>query len=153
MGRQADALELLRVTRQRLVDELGVDPGPGLRAVETAILQQDPTVMGSPAPASATPEPSPVPAPRMPAVDDLAGPVPLWPLVGRDKQLAALEAELAAAESGQPRFAALVGEPGIGKSRLTEELAAVAAARGSPPSTDAARRTTARPRCSRGARS
>ena len=37
---------------------------------------------------------------------------------------------LAAAEQGAPRFAALTGEPGIGKSRLAGELAARAAANG-----------------------
>ncbi len=37
---------------------------------------------------------------------------------------------LAAAEQGAPRFAALTGEPGIGKSRLCGELAARAVANG-----------------------
>ena len=32
-GRQADALELYRSMRERLVDELGVDPSPELQAV------------------------------------------------------------------------------------------------------------------------
>jgi YVTN family beta-propeller protein len=40
-GRQADALEGYRVTRGLLAEELGLEPGPGLRAVQLAILRQD----------------------------------------------------------------------------------------------------------------
>ncbi len=44
------------------------------------------------------------------------------PLVGRDDELEMLLAESAAALHGQGRVVALVGEAGIGKSRLSEEL-------------------------------
>jgi len=40
-GRQAEALELFRQTRQLFVDELGIEPGPGLRELEQAMLRQD----------------------------------------------------------------------------------------------------------------
>jgi class 3 adenylate cyclase len=40
-GRQADALAAYREARRTLVDDLGVDAGPELRALETAILRQD----------------------------------------------------------------------------------------------------------------
>lgn len=40
-GRQTDALSVYRATRQRLVDELGVEPGRPLRDLESAILRQD----------------------------------------------------------------------------------------------------------------
>jgi len=40
-GRQADALELFRRTRALFVDELGIEPGPGLRDLEQAMLRQD----------------------------------------------------------------------------------------------------------------
>jgi ABC-type transport system substrate-binding protein/DNA-binding SARP family transcriptional activator len=43
-GRQAEALEAYRTTRRRLVDELGVEPGPELRELERRILEQDPSL-------------------------------------------------------------------------------------------------------------
>ena len=44
------------------------------------------------------------------------------PLVGRDAELAALAEAVNAARMRQQRLVELVGEPGIGKSRLVEEL-------------------------------
>lgn len=43
-GRQAEAMAAGRRVRALLADELGADPGPGLRGVETAILAQDPAL-------------------------------------------------------------------------------------------------------------
>ena len=43
-GRQADALEVYRTGRRRLVDELGLEPGPGLQGLERGILAHDPTL-------------------------------------------------------------------------------------------------------------
>jgi len=40
-GRQAEALEHYRTTRARLVDELGIEPGPALQELEQQILRQD----------------------------------------------------------------------------------------------------------------
>jgi ABC-type transport system substrate-binding protein/DNA-binding SARP family transcriptional activator/DNA-binding beta-propeller fold protein YncE len=45
-GRQAEALEAYRTTRRRLVDELGVEPGPELKELERRILEQDPSLEG-----------------------------------------------------------------------------------------------------------
>ena len=50
--------------------------------------------------------------------------------VGRERELAELEAALADAFAGHGRLVLLAGEPGIGKSRLAEELAARAVRRG-----------------------
>jgi DNA-binding SARP family transcriptional activator len=41
-GRQADALELYRETRELFDHELGIEPSPALRRLEAAILRQDP---------------------------------------------------------------------------------------------------------------
>ena len=43
-GRQADALSAYQRLRRRLADELGTEPGPGLRDLESAILRQAATL-------------------------------------------------------------------------------------------------------------
>ena len=48
-GRQADALEVYRRTRDMLQDELGVEPGPELQRLERQILNHDPE-LGEPTP-------------------------------------------------------------------------------------------------------
>jgi hypothetical protein len=47
----------------------------------------------------------------------------LSPFVGRTRELASLQALLAQVEAGQGQVVGIVGEPGIGKSRLLYELA------------------------------
>jgi YVTN family beta-propeller protein len=44
-GRQADALDCYREARTRLIEELGLEPGPALREREQAILAQDPSLL------------------------------------------------------------------------------------------------------------
>jgi hypothetical protein len=115
-----------------LAEELGVDPGPELRGIEEAVLRQEVTALpvpAAPAPAGLTAAvPSPgaqAPAPTAPP----PRPAP-WPLVGRSAELRRLLALLDAADAGTPGFAALVGDPGIGKSRLAAEFGMAAARRG-----------------------
>ncbi len=46
-GRQTDALAAFHAARDRLVDQLGLEPGPELRELERRILQHDPTLEGT----------------------------------------------------------------------------------------------------------
>ena len=45
-GRQAEALDVYRGTRQEFVAELGIEPGPMLQRLQQAILRQDPSLYG-----------------------------------------------------------------------------------------------------------
>jgi DNA-binding SARP family transcriptional activator len=117
-GRQADALATLERLRQVLDTELGLEPSPAVRDLQTAILRQEPHV--STRAATTVPEPPTPVTPTTPPEVDLA--VPDWPLVGREAELEVLGSLLASAGAGTPAFAVLVGEPGAGKSRLATEL-------------------------------
>lgn len=88
-GRQADALSAYRTARRQLVDGLGVEPGPRLRALQARILSHGGELA--------------------------AGNLPRRPgrLVGREGALKAVEEALA----GYP-VVTLVGPGGIGKTRL-----------------------------------
>ncbi len=110
-ARQADALDAYQAARAELVGELGIEPGRQLRELHQAILEQDPELD-----LTAKPEPEPE--------------SPQRGFVGRERELAELVDGLAGAMAGRGRLFLLAGEPGIGKSRLTEELAAHARARG-----------------------
>lgn len=62
------------------------------------------------------------------AVGRRAGEASALPLLGRDAELTVFDAALAAARAGQGRTVEVVGEPGIGKSRLLAEVRARAGA-------------------------
>src|SRR5919197_1283339 len=111
-GRQADALQAYRHARGVLVEELGIEPGRELRQLHEAILRQDP---GLELAASAM-------QPRAEA--------PGGAFVGREPELAELMAGLDDALAGRGRLFLVVGEPGIGKSRLADEVMRHARARG-----------------------
>ena len=127
-GRQAEALRAYAEVRDRLVDELGLDPGPALRELQTRILTQDPSL----APAGALARPAPVPADGAVPAGTLAGagavavPVTVGNLreqlsrfVGRDAELAQLCEAVRAS-----RLVTLTGPGGAGKTRLAVEAAA-----------------------------
>jgi YVTN family beta-propeller protein len=64
-GRQADALDVYRAIRGRLDDELGLQPGQELRALEAAILRQDDSlVLAAPLQPSSPGDAEPVVADR-----------------------------------------------------------------------------------------
>jgi eukaryotic-like serine/threonine-protein kinase len=113
--RQADALQAFQDARRTLVEELGIEPGERLRELERAILAQDPSLH--------------LVVPAKPAAKHAAA-APRSVFVGRERELAELIAGLDDAFAGRGRLFLLGGEPGIGKSRLAEELIAQAGARG-----------------------
>lgn len=109
-GRQVEAVATYRRLRDNLRENLGIDPGPRLRDLESAILRQD-TAIAAPAPAAAPP-----------VAAQLPPPVPTF--TGRDAQLAALDALV-------DRGGAVVvsGTAGVGKTALAVHWAHRAAAR------------------------
>jgi DNA-binding SARP family transcriptional activator len=104
-GRQAEALEAYQEARRVLVEELGIEPGRSLRELEKAILQQDPSLDRAWTSGAAE------------ATDAAA-----WILVGRESEVEELRGGLDAAVAGRGSLFLLAGEPGIGKSRLADEV-------------------------------
>jgi DNA-binding SARP family transcriptional activator/ATP/maltotriose-dependent transcriptional regulator MalT len=114
-GRQAEALDAYGRLRGRLVEQLGIDPGPELRGLQERILRQDPSLELA-APAARRRDDRP----RLPPVFAVTPPAPL---VGRDAELGRLRREWERAKAGERRLVVVAGEAGIGKSRLAAELA------------------------------
>jgi DNA-binding SARP family transcriptional activator len=106
-GRQAHALEAYRRARGTLVEEIGVEPGPELRALQDAILAHDPALDAPPGPE------------ELPAALDGGCPI----LAGRDRELVELIALLSDACEGHGAVVLVSGPSGSGKTRLAAELA------------------------------
>lgn len=101
-GRRADALDAYREARRVLRDELGLEPGPQLRAAHQLALHESPD------------DPPPV------APVSRRLPEPPTPLVGRERELAELRQLLSRREV---RLLTLTGAGGSGKTRLALALA------------------------------
>ncbi|YCK37435.1 BTAD domain-containing putative transcriptional regulator [Actinomadura sp. ATCC 39365] len=122
-GRQSEAIASYGDLRDRLADELGVDPSPALTALFEAILRQDPALL--PAAAASVPAPAAVEPRRAVAAAVEPGreartnlPAPLGDLVGRDAAVAEVGRLL-----GDVRLVTLTGPGGVGKTRLALEAA------------------------------
>jgi DNA-binding SARP family transcriptional activator len=119
-GRHAEALAVYREFRATLLDELGLEPSAGLRALEHDILGQRADLAPS----------RPTPGPRrqgravgLPGFDE--------PFVGRVTELSWLEVLLGRSAPGdRPLVAWLSGEAGAGKTSLAGVFGRIASARG-----------------------
>jgi predicted ATPase/DNA-binding SARP family transcriptional activator len=137
-GRQAEALTGFTDLRQLLVEELGIEPSPQLRALHAQILAQDATLAWTPqatsqpsddhvepaartAPVAKPPASSP-PTLRTPRVAAVRLPEQRTSFIGRELELADAHELLS-----RSRLLTLTGPGGTGKSRLAIELAAAAA--------------------------
>ncbi|WP_067486237.1 BTAD domain-containing putative transcriptional regulator [Actinomadura hibisca] len=99
-GRQSDALASYADLRERLADELGLDPAPELAALYEAILKQDPAL---------APAPERTPGNLPAAVHDL---------IGRADAVSEVRGLL-----GDARLVTLTGPGGVGKTSLAMEVA------------------------------
>ncbi|MEV7263744.1 BTAD domain-containing putative transcriptional regulator [Micromonospora aurantiaca] len=120
-GRGTEALDVFHAARRVLVDELGVEPGPALRELQSRILAE---------PAAAPPAVPVTPVAEVPAAVAAPAVPRRGRLVGRDAELALLRDLLDAVGEGRSAIVWIEGEPGIGKSALLDAALHAAGARG-----------------------
>ena len=135
-GRQADALQVFRDVRDRLADELGIDPSAELMHIHQQVLATDPALDGPPeAPPAAPAAASLTPAPRE-APHEAPAPAQVPPeaagFAGRASELVWLHGMLPPDEGectdgrvgdGEPAVAIVVGTAGVGKTTLAIRFA------------------------------
>lgn len=124
-GRHVEALAAYRQLRRRLIDEIGVEPGPDLQRLHTAILTDDPELMlPAPGPVTLTrqvSQPVPAPSPTVGTVRPAQLPPKPTGFVGRTEHLAELDDLLP--DEGHPDahsvvISAIAGTAGVGKTAL-----------------------------------
>src|SRR4051812_23397603 len=136
-GRQADALRSYEQMRAMLADSLGLDPSTELQDLQRRVLQHDPSLLHDlsvesdeistnrrPARESS---PTDQPSPTLPSKLQLLANASSF--VGRRTELAGAGSVLKTVSAGLARTLLLVGEPGVGKTRLAAAIAADAVAR------------------------
>ncbi|WP_018178982.1 BTAD domain-containing putative transcriptional regulator [Jongsikchunia kroppenstedtii] len=135
-GRGAEALSVFTEHSETLDAELGLDPGTELRELQGSILRHDPEIAAWPrephwsgsTTVSVAAEPAiavdVADAPVTAAIDDAVG-----SLVGRDSEMRSVR-EFLEADRAVAGWLALSGPAGIGKTRLAQEAARIAAAAG-----------------------
>jgi len=111
-GRRATALRQYQVCVNVLQRELNAEPELATRQLYNTLLRHQPADAATAPAVHGEPPPPP------------AAPVHEAPLIGRDDELARLLATLGEARAQQGRVVALLGEAGLGKTRLIEETAA-----------------------------
>ena len=110
LGRQTEALAAYKRARRVLIDEIGVEPGPGLRHLEAAILDHDVSLLSAPRQRGRR---------VVPPALDASGSL----FVGRDRDMATLLTWWSSCLSGAGGFVSVMGPDGAGKTRLAAELA------------------------------
>ncbi|HEX4015345.1 MAG TPA: BTAD domain-containing putative transcriptional regulator [Frankiaceae bacterium] len=116
--RQAEALDVLRRSRELLAGELGLDPTPAAALLERQVLAQAPELDWSAPRESRSTAAIPSRQEPLPAPEAVAGNDP----IGRAAPVQALLAAAGEALSGGVRIAIVSGESGIGKTFLAESV-------------------------------
>ena len=123
-GQRGQALAAYQQARRVLVDELGIEPGPRLRAAQQQVLAAD----REPSPAGATAASGDAAVRRLPPVRQL--PPAIRQFVGRTQELAALSELTDQAVAGDATVICVVGgTAGVGKTALVAHWAHRAASR------------------------
>ena len=115
-GRQSDALHVYQRVRVRLGEELGLEPGPALQELQARVLQHDPALGIQQDGARGEHRARSVPKEVM---SRRRLPTPTSRLIGRGSDVDAV-ADLV---GGDVRLATLTGPGGVGKTRLSIEVA------------------------------
>jgi DNA-binding SARP family transcriptional activator len=118
-GRRDAALRQYQACADLLERELGVEPEADTKELYSQILRQrrERTPRGRQSPELEAPAPTPADAVR-----DVDPSTPAIPMVGREGEIQRLERALEESAEGRPRLSIVLGEAGIGKSRLLAEL-------------------------------
>jgi DNA-binding SARP family transcriptional activator/tetratricopeptide (TPR) repeat protein len=131
LGRRGAARRQYQTCVDTLERELGAEPEAETKQLYQEILRAARVARGGEV--RATGERFPLSTPEAPLDEPspgIAGALARMPFTGRQKELERLHHKLEAAHSGTGGLAFLVGEPGIGKTRLLEEFTVRACAAG-----------------------